>query len=100
MIGLSTINCLNGGRTRLAPCITALGVLLMTAGCYPILNYIPVAALTGIMLVVVLHTFKWFSLRMLLAVVLPENTRKNWNMNYKVDFFEVLTIVVVTVVTI
>ena len=28
-------------------------------GAYPLLNFIPVAALAGIMLVVVLHTFKW-----------------------------------------
>merc|ERR1719321_1588564 len=68
MIGLSTVNALNGGRTRLGACVTALGVLLMTAGCYPLLNYIPVSALTGIMIVVVLHTFKWFSLKMVLAV--------------------------------
>merc|ERR1719161_1148141 len=72
----------------------------MTAGCYPVLNYIPVAALTGIMIVVVLHTFKWFSLRMLLACILPESTRKNWNWHYKIDLFEILTIVVVTVTTI
>merc|ERR1712167_417176 len=64
------------------------------------MGYIPVAALTGIMIVVVLHTFKWFSLRMMIAAVLPESTRKNMGWHFKVNKFEALTIIVVTVVTI
>jgi SulP family sulfate permease len=100
MIGLSTVNALNGGRTRLAPCVTALGVLLMVAGCYPVLNYIPVAALTGVMIVVVLHTFKWSSLGICLAAILPQSTRESWNFHRKINFFEVITFLVVTVVTI
>ena len=32
---------------------------VMIAGAYPVLNYIPVASLSGIMFVVVIHTFKW-----------------------------------------
>jgi len=62
MIGLSTINVLNGGTSRIAPTTTALVVMAAVVGAYPILNFIPVAALAGIMLVVVIHTFKWFSL--------------------------------------
>jgi SulP family sulfate permease len=50
MIGLSTINVLNGGRGRLAPCCTALLVMVSVMGAYPALNYIPVSALAGIML--------------------------------------------------
>lgn len=61
MIGLSTINGLNGGKTRLAPTFTALLVMVSIMGAYPLPNFIPVAALGGIMLVVVMHTFKWFS---------------------------------------
>jgi SulP family sulfate permease len=67
MIGLSTINVLNGGRGRLAPTCTALLVMVSVMGAYPLLNYIPVAALAGIMLVVVIHTFKWFSVKMMIA---------------------------------
>merc|ERR1719506_1862046 len=100
MIGLSTINALNGGKTRLAPCVVAFGVLLMTAGCYPVLNYIPVSALTGIMIVVVMHTFKWFSLKMLIAWCLPESIRMKWNWHYKINKFEMITIIAVTVTTI
>ena len=39
---------------------------------WQVLNYIPMAALAGIMIVVVLHTFKWFSLPMLAAAFLSE----------------------------
>merc|ERR1712070_428972 len=46
MIGLSTINCLNGGKGRLAPAVTALVVLIAVVGAYPALNYIPVSALS------------------------------------------------------
>jgi len=69
MIGLSTINVLNGGRGRLAPTCTALLVMVSVMGAYPLLNYIPVAALAGIMLVVVIHTFKWFSVKMMIATL-------------------------------
>jgi len=62
MIGLSTINGLGGGRGRLGGMVTALGIAICVMGAYPVLNLIPVAALSGIMIVVVLHTFKWQTL--------------------------------------
>jgi MFS superfamily sulfate permease-like transporter len=71
MIGLSTINVLNGGQGRLAPTCTALIVMVATMGAYEILNVIPVAALSGIMIVVVLHTFKWFSVPIILSSLMP-----------------------------
>ena len=52
-------NCLNGGKGRLAPTVTALGVMLCTIVAYPVLDFIPIASLAGVMIVVVLHTFKW-----------------------------------------
>merc|ERR1719215_2132192 len=76
MIGLSTVNCLNGGRGRLGPTCTALGIMACVMGAYPLLNFIPVAALAGIMIVVVLHTFKWFSLGMIIAALLPQSIRQ------------------------
>ena len=72
MIGLSTIACLNGGRGRIAPLATALGILLCVSCAYSVLNFIPMAALAGIMIVVVMHTFKWFSLPMLVAALLSK----------------------------
>ena len=53
MIGLSTIACLNGGRRRIAPVVTALAIFVCVAAAYPVLNYIPIAALVGIMMIVV-----------------------------------------------
>jgi MFS superfamily sulfate permease-like transporter len=71
MIGLSTINCLNGGKGRLAPTVTALGVMLCTMVAYPLLNYIPIASLAGVMIVVVLHTFKWAKIPMIVSGCFP-----------------------------
>ena len=53
-------------------------------GAYPLLNFIPVAALAGIMLVVVLHTFKWFTIPMILAAFLPKFLRNKLSLQRKV----------------
>mmetsp|Transcript_54789 Transcript_54789/g.127888 ORF Transcript_54789/g.127888 Transcript_54789/m.127888 type:complete len:641 (+) Transcript_54789:45-1967(+) len=99
MIGLSTINSLNGGRGRMAPTVTALVVMASVMGAYRLLNYIPVAALAGIMIVVVLHTFKWFSLGMILSAVLPKTLRNRLNLHRKVPRIEALVVLVVTVLS-
>jgi len=97
MIGLSTVNCLNGGKGRLGPIVAALGIAICCMGAYPLLNFIPVAALAGVMIVVVLHTFKWFSLTMLVAALLPKKYRAKWQLHRKVPRCEVFVIVIVTV---
>merc|ERR1740138_1494954 len=97
MIGLSTINVLNGGQGRLAPTCTALIVMVATRGAYEVLNHIPVAALSGIMIVVVLHTFKWFSLLMIINL-LPSSIRKSLPdcmNNRKIPRIEAVTIITV-----
>jgi len=101
MIGLSTINVLNGGKGRLAPATTALVVMAASCGAYDILNFIPVAALSGIMMVVVLHTFKWQSLLMVVNV-LPKRVRSLFG-HYgerKIPRVEVLVIALVTLLSI
>lgn len=105
MIGLSTINVLNGGKGRIAPTCTALLVMISIVGAYPLLNYIPVSALAGIMLVVVLHTFKWFSVGIVIAAFLPESLRKKLDSKYfrlekKIPRSEAAVIVVVTLMSI
>jgi len=97
MIGLSTVNCLNGGKGRLGPCVTALGIMACVMGAYPLLNFIPVAALAGIMLVVVLHTFKWFTIPMILAAFLPKCLRNKLSLQRKVPRIDALVIIIVTV---
>lgn len=114
MIGLSTINCLNGGRGRLAPTVTALGVMLCTMVAYPVLDFIPIASLAGVMIVVVLHTFKWAKLPMIVSALLPQSWRRPINekmcgckkfpawlrLPEEVDRWEAIIIVVVSVLTI
>ncbi len=123
MIGLSTINCLNGGRGRLGPVVTALGVAVITMGAYRVLDYIPVAALSGIMIVVVLHTFQWSRIPYVLSAAVPSVWRPPINnflrrrlccgcgpkseaevewmlLPERVDRFEALIIVIVTTITI
>ena len=46
----------------------------MIAGAYPVLNYIPVASLSGIMFVVVIHTFKWSPAKL----PRPDQTDAGW----------------------
>mmetsp|Transcript_65646 Transcript_65646/g.137220 ORF Transcript_65646/g.137220 Transcript_65646/m.137220 type:complete len:275 (-) Transcript_65646:309-1133(-) len=101
MIGLSTVNCLNGGRGRLGPCVAAIGIAACVMGAYPLLNFIPVAALAGIMLVVVIHTFKWFSVGMLAAAILPKKWRHELGPRFqqKVPRVEVFVIFLVTVLS-
>ncbi|CAK9102361.1 unnamed protein product [Durusdinium trenchii] len=99
MIGLSTINVLNGGRGRMAPTCTAIVVMASVMGAYKLLNFIPVAALAGIMIVVVLHTFKWFSLGMILAAILPKSCRDRLNLHRKVPRVEALVVLVVTILS-
>jgi SulP family sulfate permease len=79
MIGLSTINCLNGGRGRLAPTVTALGIAICVMGGYKVLDFIPVSALAGVMIVVVVHTFKWHKVPYVLASLLPTRAREPFN---------------------
>ena len=111
MIGLSTIACLNGGRGRVAPLATALGVLLCVSVAYRVLNFIPMAALAGVMLVVVMHTFKWLSLPMLAAALLGQRARDvcgamrcgpmcALSLQHKVIRSDVLVMLVVTVLVV
>jgi SulP family sulfate permease len=101
MIGLSTINVLNGGRGRLAPTTTALVVMAATCGAYEVLNYIPVAALSGIMIVVVLHTFKWHSL-IICFNCLPKSIRSAAGSygERKIPRVETAVIIIVTLLSI
>lgn len=99
MIGLSTINCLNGGRGRLAPTITALVVMIMVMVGSPALNYVPVSALVGIMLVVVLHTFKWHSIPAIVVSIIPERIRLSYNLLFKIDRMDILVLLLVTITT-
>jgi len=64
MIGQSMININSGGRGRLSGISAALFLLLFILVASSLIEMIPVAALIGVMFIVVLGTFEWASLRL------------------------------------
>ena len=65
MIGQSMINVNSGGRKRLSGVAAALFLLIFILFASPLIERIPMAALVGVMFVVVLATFEWSSLRIM-----------------------------------
>lgn len=65
MIGQTMINLESGGRGRLSGVVEALSILACLVFASPLIGGVPIAALTGVMLVVVARTFAWSSLRQL-----------------------------------
>lgn len=65
MIGQSMINVNSGGRGRLSGIAAALFLLSFILFASPLIEQIPIAALTGVMFMVVIGTFEWSSFRMM-----------------------------------
>ncbi|TYB87581.1 SulP family inorganic anion transporter [Oceaniovalibus sp. ACAM 378] len=86
MIGQSMINVKSGGRTRIAGVAAALFLLAFIVVASPVIEIIPLAALVGVMFMVVIGTFAWSSLMILRKVPL-------------VDAFVIILVTVVTVMT-
>tara|TARA_B110000259_G_scaffold185211_1_gene233773 strand:- start:338 stop:1396 length:1059 start_codon:yes stop_codon:yes gene_type:complete len=84
MIGQSMINVKSGGRTRIAGIAAALFLLLFILYASSLIELIPIAALVGVMFMVVIGTFAWNSLKILFFV--PKS--------------DALVIILVTVVTV
>jgi SulP family sulfate permease len=72
MIGQSMININSGGRGRLSGIVAALTLLAFILFASGLIEMIPVAALVGVMFMVVLGTFEWASFRMFGKVPLPD----------------------------
>ena len=68
MIGQSMINVKSGGRSRLAGISAALFLLSYILFAASYIELIPIAALTGVMFMVVIGTFAWTSLKTLRRV--------------------------------
>lgn len=84
MIGQSIINIKSGGRGRLSGIVASLSLLIFILFGSGFIEQVPIAALLGVMFMVVIGTFAWSSLKL-------------WN---KVPLADVLVIVLVTVLTI
>lgn len=65
MIGQSIINVDSGGRGRLSGIVAALGLLSFILFGAPLIEQIPIAALVGVMFMVVIGTFAWSSFRII-----------------------------------
>lgn len=65
MIGQSIINVKSGGRTRIAGAAAALFLLSFVLFASPLIEQIPLAALVGVMFMVVIGTFAWNTFRIM-----------------------------------
>jgi SulP family sulfate permease len=63
MIGQSLINTSNGARARLSGIVAAIMLLMFVMFGSNIIEQVPMAALTGLMIMVAIGTFEWASLR-------------------------------------
>lgn len=68
MIGQSMININSGGRGRLSGITAALVLLAFILFAAPLIEMIPLAALVGVMFVVVIGTFEWASFKIIRGV--------------------------------
>lgn len=72
MIGQSMINVKSGGRTRLSAISAALFLLAFILFASSLIEQIPLAALTGVMFMVVIGTFAWRSLMIMRKIPLMD----------------------------
>lgn len=86
MIGQSMINVNSGGRGRLSGIVAAVALLMFILFGSALIEMIPLAALVGVMFMVVIGTFEWATFK--LARRVP-----------KQDFFVIVLVTVVTVMT-
>ncbi len=84
MIGQSLINVKSGGRRRLSGITAACALLLFILFLAPYIEMIPIAALVGVMFMVVIGTFEW-------------TTLQTWR---RIPIAEVLIMLVVTAYTV
>ena len=72
MIGQSMININSGGRGRTSGITAAVVLLAFVLVASPLIEVVPVAALVGVMFMVVIGTFAWSSLRVMTKVPMSD----------------------------
>lgn len=65
MIGQSLINISNGARARLSGIVAAVALLMFIMFGAEVIEQVPMAALTGLMIMVAIGTFEWVSVKIL-----------------------------------
>ena len=84
MIGQSIINIKGGGRGRLSGIVAALALLAFILFASNLIEQVPIAALVGVMFMVVIGTFAWSSFRII----------------NKIPFADVVVLILVSTVTV
>ncbi|PZX50998.1 SulP family inorganic anion transporter [Algoriphagus chordae] len=84
MLGQSLINISNGARARLSGIVASVALLVFVMFGAGLIEQLPMAALTGLMIMVAVGTFEWASL-------------KTFNKMPKSDIFVMLVVTLVTV---
>ncbi|GAB5565348.1 MAG: SulP family inorganic anion transporter [Winogradskyella sp.] len=72
MIGQSIINVDSGGRGRLSGAVAAVALLCFVLFGAPLIEQIPIAALVGVMFMVVIGTFAWSSFRIIRKIPISD----------------------------
>tara|TARA_B110000046_G_scaffold107921_1_gene115207 strand:+ start:558 stop:2183 length:1626 start_codon:yes stop_codon:yes gene_type:complete len=72
MIGQSIINVNSGGRGRLSGAVAAMALLSFILFAAKLIESIPIAALVGVMMMVVIGTFAWSSFRILRKIPMSD----------------------------
>merc|ERR1712151_778228 len=89
--------------TRLSSATAGVVLLLVVMVAYPAINIIPTSALVGVMFNVVVHTFEWRSLKLMLLAAMPLKLRRacfsEVRSQQKIRRADALVILIVTVVT-
>jgi len=85
MIGQSIINVTSGGKTRISSGFAAISLLMFVMFASGLIGMIPLAALVGVMFMVVIGTFEWESLQL-------------FNKIPKKDVFIIIIVTTITVV--
>merc|ERR1712048_1214 len=103
-LGQSIINVSSGARGRLSKFACSIFVLFIILVAYPVINILPVAALTGVMFNVVYRTMVWSSLKLMVVALLPLRLRnrclrEEGSRAKKVPRADAFVIMVVTIMT-
>lgn len=84
MIAQTLVNLSAGARSRLAGIVAALTILLIILFGAPVIGLLPMAALTGVMIMVAIGTFEWMSFKII-------------NKMPKQDIFVGITVALITI---
>lgn len=86
MLGQSMININSGGRGRLSGIVAGIALILFVVVFWPMIKLIPLAALVGVMFMVVIETFEWATFKFIRKI--PKH-----------DAFVIVVVTTVTVFT-